>query len=130
YGGGRFAMDVNVIWVPHALEAVGTILDALKQLGVTPVIREQPLAAFARDRAALQRAVTSWKGAERHFRVALARTTVSDRVAARPLRRARPPPRRRGGVGVAAGPLALSDRRVGPRREPVGRGPRAAAPRR
>src|SRR5438477_582236 len=83
YGGGRFAMDVNVIWVPHAREAVGTILDALKQLGVTPVIREQPLAAFARDRAALQRAVTSWKGAERHFRVALARKTVSDRVAAR-----------------------------------------------
>jgi len=83
YGGGRFAMDVNVIWVPHALEAVGAILDALKQLGVTPVIREQPLAAFARDRAALQRAVTSWKGAERHFRVALARKDVSERVAAR-----------------------------------------------
>src|SRR5213083_667795 len=50
YGGGRFAMDVNAIWVPHALEAVGTILDALTQLGVTPVIREEPLAAFARDR--------------------------------------------------------------------------------
>src|SRR5438132_1602338 len=83
YGGGRFAMDVNVIWVPHALEAVGTILDALKQLGITPVIREQPLAAFARDRAALQRAVTTWKGAERHFRVALARKDVSERVAAR-----------------------------------------------
>ena len=83
YGGGRFAMDVNVIWVPHALEAVGAILDALKQLGVTPVIREQPLAAFARDRAALQRAVTSWKGAERHFRVALARKDVSERVAPR-----------------------------------------------
>src|SRR5437762_974509 len=83
YGGGRFAMDVNVIWVPHALEAVGTILDALKQLGVTPVIREQPLASFARDRAALQRAVTSWKGAERHFRVALRRKDVTDRVAAR-----------------------------------------------
>src|SRR5437764_14763828 len=30
YGGGRFAMDVNVIWVPHALEAVGTILDVLQ----------------------------------------------------------------------------------------------------
>src|SRR6266705_2071490 len=83
YGGGRFAMDVNVIWVPHALEAVGPILDALKQLGVTPVIREQPLAAFARDRAALQRAVTTWKGAERHFRVALAPKDVSERVAAR-----------------------------------------------
>ena len=83
YGGGRFAMDVNVIWVPHALEAVGTILNALKQLGVTPVIREQPLVTFARDRAALQRAVATWKGAERHFRVALARKDATERVAAR-----------------------------------------------
>src|SRR6266700_6413851 len=83
YGGGRFAMDVNVIWVPHALEAVGTILDALKQLGLTPVIREQPFATFARDRAALQQAVTTWKGAERHFRVTLRRKDVTDRVTAR-----------------------------------------------
>ena len=83
YGGGRFAMDVNAIWVPHALEAVGTILDALKQLGVTPVIREQPLATFARDRVALARAVATWKGAERHFRVALAPKDVTERVAAR-----------------------------------------------
>src|SRR3989441_1873793 len=82
-GGGRFAMDVNVIWVPHALEAVGTILDALTQLGVMPVIREQPLATFARDHAALARAVTAWKGAERHFRVALGLKEVSDRLAAR-----------------------------------------------
>src|SRR5438128_1620539 len=35
YAGGRFAMDVNVIWVPHALEGVGTILDALEQAGFT-----------------------------------------------------------------------------------------------
>src|SRR6266700_430610 len=83
YGGGRFAMDVNVIWVPHALEAVGTILDALKQLGLTPVIREQPFATLARDRAALQQAVTTWKGAERHFRVTLRRKDVTDRVTAR-----------------------------------------------
>ena len=83
YGGGRFAMDVNAIWVPHALEAVGTILDALKQLGLTPVIHDVPLATFARDRAALQGAVATWRGAERHFRVALARKAVTDRVAAR-----------------------------------------------
>jgi len=83
YGGGRFAMDVNAIWVPHALESVGAILDALKQLGVTPVIREGPLATYARDRAVLQRAVAVWRGAERHFRVALAPKDVSDRVAAR-----------------------------------------------
>src|SRR5207245_8625487 len=71
YGGGRFAMDVNVIWVPHALEAVGAILDALKQLGMTPAIRDEPLAGFVRDRAALRRAIAVWRGAERHFRVAL-----------------------------------------------------------
>jgi len=71
YGGGRFAMDVNVIWVPHALEAVGAILDALKQLGMTPAIRDEPLAGFVRDRAALERAIAVWRGAERHFRVAI-----------------------------------------------------------
>ena len=83
YGGGRFAMDVNVIWVPHALEAVGTVLDALSQLGVTPVIRAEPLATFARDRATLARAVAVWQGAERHFRVALPPGDVAQRVEAR-----------------------------------------------
>jgi len=64
-------MDVNAIWVPHALEAVGTILDALQHLGMTPAIRDEPLAGFVRDRAALRRAIAVWRGAERHFRVAL-----------------------------------------------------------
>src|SRR3989441_1220513 len=71
YGGGRFAMDVNAIWVPHALEAVGTILDALQQLGMTPAIRDEPLARFVHDRAALRHAIAVWRGAERHFRVAV-----------------------------------------------------------
>src|SRR5439155_1545104 len=57
--------------------------DALQQLGVTPVIREQPLATFARDRAALERAVAAWKGVERHFRVSLTPDEVTKRVAAR-----------------------------------------------
>ena len=83
YGGGRFAMDVNAIWVPHALEGVGTILDELKRLGVTPVIRGEPLATFARDRAALERAITVWQGAERHFKVALAPQEVAERLAAK-----------------------------------------------
>src|SRR5438477_3263916 len=82
YGGGRFAMDVNVIWVPHALQAVGTILDALKQLGITPATRDEPLAGFVRDRAALERAIAVWRGAERHFRVAVGNVSrpVSDRL--------------------------------------------------
>src|SRR5213594_2758056 len=83
YGGGRFAYDVNAIWAPHALEAIGTILDALKGLGVTPAIRAEPLASYARDRKALDHAIAVWKGADRHFRVALSPAEVSQRVAAR-----------------------------------------------
>src|SRR5437870_13521158 len=71
YAGGRFAMDVNVIWVPHALEAIGTIFDWLKRLGLTPAVRDEALARYVRDRRALPRAVAAWKGGERHFRVAL-----------------------------------------------------------
>src|SRR5438876_3912199 len=92
YAGGRFAMDVNVIWVPHALEGVGTILDALEQAGFTaaaldslaPAIRQPPLATYARDRAALRQAVAVWKGAERHFQVALPPDVVTEAVAAKP----------------------------------------------
>ncbi|MBI2537508.1 MAG: hypothetical protein HYW06_11230, partial [Gemmatimonadetes bacterium] len=83
YGAGRFAMDVNVIWVPRALESVGTILDALQRLGVAPAIPEEPLAGYARDRDALERAVAAWKGAEQHFRVVLAPREVGERVEAR-----------------------------------------------
>src|SRR5436309_2962398 len=39
--------------------------------------------SLPRARGARPRAVATWEGAERHFRVALARKTVSDRVAAR-----------------------------------------------
>src|SRR3712207_5208856 len=30
YAGGRYAMDVNAIWAPHALEGVGRILEAVR----------------------------------------------------------------------------------------------------
>jgi hypothetical protein len=83
YGGGRFALDVNAIWAPHALAGVATILDALKGLGLPPAIHPGPLAVLARDRVALERAVTAWKAAERHFRVSLGPDEVMKRVAAR-----------------------------------------------
>src|SRR5438477_8033134 len=83
YAGGRFALDVNAIWAPHALEGIATILDALKGLGGTPALPAGPLAAFARDRATLERAVAAWKGAERHFRVSLTPDEVTKRLAAR-----------------------------------------------
>ncbi|HET7791167.1 MAG TPA: hypothetical protein VFK78_10260 [Gemmatimonadales bacterium] len=91
YGGGRFALDVNAIWVPHALAAIGTILDALHAAGfdaraldsLAPALRDPALARYARDRRALERDVGVWRGAERHFAVTLPPAEVAARVAAR-----------------------------------------------
>ena len=91
YGGGRFAYDVNAIWVPNALAGIGTILDAIKQLGirqqtldsVAPAIRDSALAAFVADRGALEHAVITWNGAVRHFQVVLASEQVNARVEAK-----------------------------------------------
>ncbi len=81
YGGGRFALDVNAIWVPHALRSAGTILDALAALGLRPAITAPPLVAFVRERRMLERAIAVWEGAERQFWVAV--PDPAARVAAR-----------------------------------------------
>jgi hypothetical protein len=83
YGGGRFAMDVNAIWVPHALASIGTILETLKKLGVDSPITTEPLATYAREPETLNRAVTAWQGAERHFWVSIAPPAATERVHAR-----------------------------------------------
>jgi hypothetical protein len=91
YGGGRFAMDVNVVWVPRALESLGRILDALADLGFTresldtlaPEVGQAPLANYVRDRAALRQAVATWRDAGQYFQVSLAPREVRRRVAAR-----------------------------------------------
>jgi hypothetical protein len=100
YGGGRFAMDVNVVWVPRALESLGQILDALADLGFTresldtlaPEVAQPPLANYVRDRAALRQAVATWRDAGQYFQVRLAPREVRRRVAAR-LRRLPAPQR-------------------------------------
>ncbi|MGH7447174.1 MAG: hypothetical protein ACRELT_06420, partial [Longimicrobiales bacterium] len=79
YGNGRFAMDVNVIWVPQALEAIDRILTALDDLGfgaeeLTAYARGNQIEALlqhVRDRATLHSAIDTWRGARRHFEVAL-----------------------------------------------------------
>ncbi|MBR9990360.1 MAG: hypothetical protein KFH98_11425 [Gemmatimonadetes bacterium] len=94
YGNGRFAMDVNVIWVPQALVSMGRILAALGTLG----FGADDLAAYAdrdeldallehaRDPAGLDAVTAAWRGARRHFEVVLtpdeararARTALAD----------------------------------------------------
>lgn len=92
YAGGRYAMDVNAIWAPHALEAIATILNTIRTIGipspaVTRALREtdpeSPLGLYARDAAALRRATDTWWGASRHFLVRLGPAEVRARVAAR-----------------------------------------------
>ena len=73
YAGGRFAFDVNVVWVPAALRGVLTIDSTLRALGLAGVPEAQGLEAAAQ----------TWRGAARHFAVALAPAEVEARVHAR-----------------------------------------------
>jgi hypothetical protein len=70
YAGGRFAFDVNVVWVPAALSAIGAIDSTLRALGFAGVP----------DAPAVAAAVQPWRGTARHFEVALAPATVEARV--------------------------------------------------
>jgi hypothetical protein len=92
YAGGRFAMDINSIWAPHALESVATILHTARTIGIPADIAarawrtvgtDTPLGRYARDSASLRQATATWWGASRHFLVRLGPAEVRSRVAAR-----------------------------------------------
>ena len=92
YANGRYAMDINAIWAPHALESIATILRGMRALGVSPeslattmpdLAAAAPLGMYARDTLALERAIRAWRGASRHFIVRLGPAEVRSRVAAR-----------------------------------------------
>ncbi len=91
YAGGRYAMDVNAIWAPHALESMEHALAAIRALGIAPdsVVRGDasiagsPLVEYARAPATLRAAIDTWRGAARHFVVSLSPAELRARVAAR-----------------------------------------------
>ena len=91
YAGGRYAMDVNAIWAPHALESMELIFASLRALRIdvhqvaasVRGVRGTPLTRYARDSSALRAAIDRWRGAERHFVVRLAAHEVRQRVASR-----------------------------------------------
>ena len=91
YAGGRFAMDVNAIWVPEALAAVARIFDILPRLGIddaqvdslAPGGGDTPLDRYRRDPSALRHAIETWRGARRHFEVTLAPGEIRDRLRAK-----------------------------------------------
>jgi len=73
YAGGRFAFDVNVVWVPAALRGIGAIDSTLRALGLEGVTGEADAAAAAQ----------AWRGTARHFEVALAPSEVEGRIHAK-----------------------------------------------
>jgi len=88
YANGRYAMDINAIWAPRALEAIATILRTLPALGIPAagldtLIAAGTLAEYRADSTALRRAIAAWRGARRHFVVTLAPDEVSRRIAAK-----------------------------------------------
>ncbi|HET6778666.1 MAG TPA: hypothetical protein VFH26_07235, partial [Gemmatimonadales bacterium] len=91
YAGGRFAMDVNAIWAPHALQSIGLILKALDSLGLggdrltsfMPEIDTTSLGRYRSSPASLDSALRVWRGARRHFEVTLPPSVVRARVNAR-----------------------------------------------
>ncbi len=87
YGNGRFAMDLNVVWVPKALEATERILQTIDALGFSTVdiMGDAPmdgaaLEAFIADAEALRTVVETWSGAREHFEVHLDPATIRERV--------------------------------------------------
>jgi len=73
YAGGCFAFDVNVVWVPAALRAIGTVDSVLRAMG-------EPGIESAAD---IARAADAWRDTGRHFMVALAPAEVESRVRAK-----------------------------------------------
>ncbi len=91
YANGRFAMDINAIWVPQALEAIEKIFAAFREMGFTaenleatlPALRGSTLGQYLRDADALPRATKIWREAIKHFEVQLAPQEVQRRLRAK-----------------------------------------------
>ena len=82
YANGRFAMDINAIWVPMALDGIGEIIDAIHALGLpmSGTTLGPNLARYLADRSALQAAERAWGSAVRHFVVRLGPADVEAHV--------------------------------------------------
>ena len=91
YANGRFAMDINAIWAPRALEAIASILAALPAAGVSrqsldsmaPDLARGTLGGYLADTTSLRRAIGVWNRAWRHFVVALGPGEISTQVSAK-----------------------------------------------
>ena len=88
YANGRYAMDINAIWVPQALASIEVIFTSLREFGfsiddlqtVAPEIRDTELIEYAQKPELLHQAITTWRSAEQHFKVSLTQEEVQHRI--------------------------------------------------
>ena len=92
YANGRYAMDVNAIWAPQALESMQRILTETKALGfsIDSIAKLEPTVTatttfirWAHDSAALNSAITTWRGASAHFVVQRSPAQLQSAITAR-----------------------------------------------
>jgi hypothetical protein len=91
YANGRFAMDINAVWAPQALEAMQTIFSTLRELGYTPEDLEKiapelhgaKFSQYLRHPETLRQAIAVWRGAKRHFKVSLNSQQIEQQVQAK-----------------------------------------------
>ncbi len=91
YARGRFAMDINIVWVPQALESIEKIFAKLRELGFSlnnlqesaPEIQKTNLIEYFQKPKVLQQAVKTWRSAVEHFKVHLSPQQVYSRIQAK-----------------------------------------------
>jgi hypothetical protein len=91
YANGRFGMDINVIWVPGALEAAKTIFSMMHALGLTPAgidslppdLGRTPFRRYVQDASAFDQLIRIWHRAKHFFTVTIPPGEVKKRVAAK-----------------------------------------------
>jgi hypothetical protein len=91
YANGRFAMDINAIWTPRALEAIASTISVLHSLGYTnhaldsvaPEIAQSPLHGWLADSVSLDSTIATWQRARRLFTVSLGPPEIARHVRAK-----------------------------------------------
>ena len=91
YANGRFAMDINVIWVPKALESIQNILNFLKEnnysveglIKLNPDIKGSLFKEFLTNPEILSRAIDLWKEAGKYFWSDLSSQEVNRKIKAK-----------------------------------------------
>lgn len=88
YCNGRFAMDVNVIWVPKALEGLKVFFNFLNELGynknsllkINPSLNNSVLLKYYENQNELEKTINIWNNAIQHFYVNLSVSEIKNRI--------------------------------------------------